>query len=103
MSTSERPACSPNDEVSTLSLGILERYRTIIRASREKPADLRFGRRTVPVSAIAQQFYCEKAVQFSYERPLPPTQSMKDGSTGHEVVAALGACPSNSFRHVWKV
>ena len=83
-------SCTANDEASSLALGVLERYRTIVRISRDKPADLRFGRRTVAISTIAQQFYCEKAVQFSFERPLPPTRSMRDGSSGHDVVAALG-------------
>ncbi len=79
-----------NVEESALTLNILERYRAVLRASRDKPPKLRFGRRTVAVSTIAQQFYCEKAVQFSFEHPLPPSRNMQDGTAGHEVVAALG-------------
>lgn len=90
METPEQPAPDRDSRSRALSTDILNRYRSAVRASREKPADLRFGRRTVAISTIAQQFYCEKAVQFGCERPLPPTQSMKDGSAGHDVVAALG-------------
>ncbi len=39
---------------------------------------------------IAQQFYCEKAVALSIERPLAPSRSMRNGVAGHEAVAALG-------------
>jgi hypothetical protein len=87
---SEQPLsdCDPRPEA--LSASILDRYRAVVRASREKAGDLRFGRRTVAISTIAQQFYCEKAVQFGCERPLPPTRSMIDGTAGHEVVASLG-------------
>lgn len=74
---------------SALASQILTRYREVYRASRHAEP-LRYGRRTVAVSTIAQQFYCEKAVQFSIERPLAPTRSMRDGVTGHEAVSALG-------------
>ncbi len=69
---------------------ILTRYRHVYRAAREAEPQLRFGRRTVAVSTIAQQFYCEKSVELSIQRPLAPTQSMRDGVAGHEAVAALG-------------
>ncbi len=75
---------------STIARDILNRYRQVYRASRTAEPFLRYGRRTVAVSTIAQQFYCEKAVALSFERPLAPTQDMRDGSTGHEAVAALG-------------
>lgn len=78
------------DTAAALAGRILTRYREVYRASRDADSSLRYGRRTIAVSTIAQQFYCEKAVQFSFERPLAPTQSMRDGVTGHEAVAALG-------------
>ncbi len=83
----------PDDDSTrarSLSLDILERYRQVYRASRNAEPLLRYGRRTIAVSTIAQQFYCEKAVQFSIERPLAPTQSMRDGVAGHEAVSSLG-------------
>ena len=73
-----------------LSRQILERYREAIRASRDNDPVLRYGRRTLSVSTIAQQFYCEKAVQLAVEHPFPPTAQMQSGSAGHEAVAALG-------------
>jgi len=77
-------------EACALSQEILERYREAVRASRENEPVLRYGRRTLAVSTIAQQFYCEKAVQFSIERPFAPTAAMQSGTIGHEAVAALG-------------
>jgi len=73
---------------------ILERYRQVYKASREGEPLLRYGRRTVAVSTIAQQFYCEKAVQYSIERPRAPTSEMLSGIAGHEAVAALGVTMS---------
>lgn len=73
---------------------ILARYRQVYRASREGEPLLRYGRRTVPVSTIAQQFYCEKAVQYSIERPQAPTREMLCGIAGHEAVSSQGAALS---------
>jgi hypothetical protein len=73
---------------------ILDRYRQVYRASREGEPLLRYGRRTVAVSTIAQQFYCEKAVQLSIERPRAPSSEMLSGIAGHEAVAALGVTMS---------
>jgi len=75
---------------SVLAGDILCRYRQVYRESRESDSLLRYGRRTVAVSTIAQQFYCEKAVQFSIEQPRAPTSEMLSGIAGHEAVAALG-------------
>ncbi len=72
------------------AIHILQRYRQVYRSSREGEALLRYGRRTVPVSTIAQQFYCEKAVQYSIEQPRAPTAEMRSGLAGHEAVASLG-------------
>ncbi len=84
---------SPTDSAESRSLAqrILEHYREAVRASRENEPTLRYGRRTLAVSMLAQQFYCEKAVQFSIERPFAPTAEMQSGTAGHELVAALGA------------
>ncbi len=78
-------------ESRALAQQILEHYREAVRASRENEPTLRYGRRTLAVSTLAQQFYCEKAVQFSIERPFAPTAEMQSGTAGHELVAALGA------------
>ncbi len=75
---------------AALAGDILTRYERVVRAARSGVSTLRFGRHTVAVSSIAQQFYCEKAVQLGIERPLAPTQEMRNGTTGHEAVAALG-------------
>ena len=82
--------CDDSPIASGLAGEILDRYRQVYRASREGEALLRYGRRTVPVSTIAQQFYCEKAVQYSIEQPRAPTSEMLSGIAGHEAVAALG-------------
>ncbi len=74
-----------------LASRILERYREVYKASRDAEPWLRYGRRTVPVSTIAQQFYCEKAVQYSIEKPLRPSSEMLLGIAGHETAAASGA------------
>jgi hypothetical protein len=77
-------------EAELLAQDILSRYREVYRASREAEPWLRYGRRTIAVSTIAQQFYCEKAVQYSIERPMAPTREMLSGLAGHEAVAGLG-------------
>ena len=51
--------------------------------------NLRFGRKLVSISSIAQQYYCEKALELDYKHPSPPTESMKKGSKGHESITAL--------------
>ncbi|MBN1857016.1 MAG: hypothetical protein JW846_08700 [Dehalococcoidia bacterium] len=76
---------------SALSKDILARYRSAVRAARDRESTLRFGRHTVAVSSIAQQFYCEKALQYSIEKPLAPTLQMRNGTAGHEMAAALAA------------
>lgn len=83
---------NPNDASTAPELAgdILQRYREVYRASRESEPLLRYGRRTVAVSTIAQQFYCEKAVQYSIEQPRAPTAEMLAGIAGHEAVASLG-------------
>ncbi len=73
-----------------LASRILDRYRQAYRTSREADPSLRYGRRTLAVSTVAQQFYCEKAVALSIEQPLAPSRSMRNGAAGHEAVAALG-------------
>jgi hypothetical protein len=73
-----------------IAQSILSRYREVLRRSREGESLLRFGRRTVAVSSIAQQFYCEMALHLSILRPLRPTREMQSGTAGHEAVAALG-------------
>ena len=75
---------------AALSKDILSRYKSVVSAARSSESTLRFGRHTVAVSSIAQQFYCEKALQYSIEKPLSPTVQMRNGTAGHEAVAALG-------------
>lgn len=77
-------------EAAALAHEILGRYREVYRSARDAEPWLRYGRRTVAVSTIAQQFYCEKAVQYSIEHPQAPTREMLSGLAGHEAVAALG-------------
>lgn len=77
-------------EAAALAREILSRYREVYRASREAEPWLRYRRRTIAISTIAQQFYCEKAVQYSIERPQAPTREMLSGLAGHEAVAGLG-------------
>jgi len=84
-----RPDNSYSTE-SQVARDILSRYREVLRKSRERESVLRFGRRTVAVSSIAQQFYCEMALHLSILRPLRPTREMQSGTAGHEAVAALG-------------
>ena len=81
----DRQESSPASE---LAESILLRYRQVFRASREGEPLLRHGRRTVAVSTIAQQFYCEKAVQYSIEMPRGPTAQMLSGIAGHEAAAS---------------
>ena len=86
-------SASPDESYSAehvLAQDILSRYREVLRVSRERESLLRFGRRTIAVSSIAQQFYCEMALHLSILRPKRPTTEMQSGTAGHEAVAALG-------------
>ena len=68
---------------------ILSKYATVMNRVFESKGKLRFGRNAVSISSIAQQYYCEKALELSHEHPLPPTQKMKQGEAGHESVTTL--------------
>lgn len=63
---------------------ILCRYNEVMHQVFESKGTLRFGRNAVSISSIAQQYYCEKALELSHQHPLPPTYKMKQGEEGHE-------------------
>ena len=64
--------------------GVLKQYETVINKLAASDNKLRFGRGTVSISDIAQQYYCEKALHLNYEHPSEPTKGMIDGVDGHE-------------------
>ena len=68
---------------------ILSKYNTVMNRLYESKNKLRFGRSAISISSIAQQYYCEKAVELNHEHPLPPTKKMKQGEAGHESVTTL--------------
>lgn len=68
---------------------ILMEYQAVIGRLSEGKGNLRFGRRAVKISDVAQQYYCEKALELRYEHPLPPTERMQKGEAGHENITAL--------------
>lgn len=51
---------------------------------------LRFGRNTVSVSSIAEQYYCEKKLDLMNEYPVPPSEQMVKGEVGHTAASTLG-------------
>jgi hypothetical protein len=67
---------------------ILDRYNQILDAIPTGKGKLKFGRNTIRISDIAQQYYCEKALELKYEHPLPRTQRMIDGESGHESITS---------------
>ena len=68
---------------------ILSKYKEVMNRVFESKGKLRSGRNAISISSIAQQYYCEKAVELNHEHPLPPTQKMKQGEAGHESVTTL--------------
>lgn len=68
---------------------ILERYQAILDTISQAGGDLRFERSAVGIADIAQQHYCEKALQLSYEHPMLPTERMTQGKEGHAAVTSL--------------
>lgn len=68
---------------------ILEQYQAIFQDPAALSRKLRFGRGIVSISDIAQQYYCEKALELNYEHPLEQTDEMRDGAAGHETSTAL--------------
>jgi len=68
---------------------ISNQYNAVMDCLHASKGKLRFGRGAISISSIAQQYYCEKALELSFEHPLPPTERMKQGSTGHESVTTL--------------
>ena len=68
---------------------IQRKYDDIFNNLPNGKGNLRFGRRTLSVSSIAKQFYCEKSLEMDYEHPLPPTERMQKGEEGHESITAL--------------
>ena len=68
---------------------ILNRYTEVMNRLLKSKGELRFGRSAISISSIAQQYYCEKALELSHEHPLPPTEKMKQGEAGHESITTL--------------
>ena len=68
---------------------ILNKYTEVMNRVFDSEGRLRFGRNAISISSIAQQYYCEKAVELNYEHPLTPTQKMIQGEAGHESVTTL--------------
>jgi hypothetical protein len=68
---------------------ILGKYQEVMNRVFESGGKLRFGRNAISISSIAQQYYCEKAVELNHEHPLPPTKKMKQGEAGHESITTL--------------
>jgi len=66
---------------------ILESYETIM-AGLPRVGQLRFGRKMVRVSDIAKQYYCERALELSYLKPLPQTKRMAEGEKGHAAISS---------------
>jgi hypothetical protein len=63
---------------------ILDKYQEVMNRVFESKGTLRFGRNAISISSIAQQYYCEKAVELNHAHPLPPTKKMQQGEKGHE-------------------
>ncbi len=68
---------------------ILGKYEAVLDSLPEGKGSLRFGRKAVKISDVAQQYYCEKALELRYEHPLPPTERMQKGEVGHESATTL--------------
>jgi len=66
---------------------ILEGYENII-SGLPAVGNLRFSRKMVRVSDIAKQYYCEKALELSYLKPLPQTKRMAEGEKGHAAISS---------------
>jgi CRISPR/Cas system-associated exonuclease Cas4 (RecB family) len=83
----KRPA---NLEVHFMDIAdqILNQYNSVMGRVYKSKRRLRFNRCSVSISSIAQQFYCEKALELSFEHPLPPTERMLQGEQGHESITS---------------
>lgn len=68
---------------------ILEAYKVASDKLKQAGGNLRFGLAWVKVSEIGKQYYCEKAVELSYQYPIEPTEEMIRGDEGHENITAL--------------
>jgi len=68
---------------------ILSKYTTVMNRLYESKSKLMFGRSSISISSIAQQYYCEKSIELNHEHPLPPTKKMEQGTAGHESVTTL--------------
>lgn len=68
---------------------IQRKYDDIFNNLPRGKGSLRFGRRALSVSSITKQFYCEKSLECDYEHPLPPTERMQKGESGHESITTL--------------
>ena len=73
-----------------LSDQILRQYYSLYdNLPKKGDGHLRFGYSLLRISDIASQYYCEKKLELRQEHPLPPTQRMIDGESGHEAVISL--------------
>ena len=68
---------------------ILRKYDEVFNNLPQK-GNLKFGRRVVSVSNIAEQYYCEQKLDMESEYPIPPTEEMIKGEVGHEAASTIG-------------
>ncbi|KKL86860.1 hypothetical protein LCGC14_1940500, partial [marine sediment metagenome] len=64
-------------------------YKTqisFLKRSRKQKSMLRFERKIVIASDVGSQLYCEKKVEMGYLYGTIETESMEQGSKGHEII-----------------
>lgn len=68
---------------------ILARYNAVLDALNDSEYKLRFGRVTISIADIAQQYFCEKELELDYKYPQEQTEDMSVGKEGHENITSL--------------
>jgi PD-(D/E)XK nuclease superfamily len=80
-----------------------DNLRSVDRESLASKIPLRFGLPWVPVSSIAQQFYCEVKVDHEYRFGKIPTPEKEEGTMLHEeIITMKPTTPSDLVRSIEK-
>lgn len=95
--TSKTHLLSLRKELKKLSLKM---YLSLRKEIKKKEGNLKFNRKSIKVSDIANQFYCEKKVELGYIHDTLRTEEMKIGKEAHEKL--IERSKGVKLKEIWK-
>ena len=77
-----------------------KKFLSLRKELKKKEGNLRFNRKSINVSDIASQFYCEKKVELGYIHGTLKTEEMKIGKKAHEKL--IEGYKEVKLKEIWK-